>query len=699
MGYIVGVDIGGTFTDAAAVSTDDGSVYTSKARSTPDDLSEGLVEALRLLASEAGITLEELLQDTIKFGHGTTQTSNVLFTWVGARTGLITTRGFADELLMMRARGRVAGLSLAERRHLSQTEKPPQIVPRDRIFEVSERIDHSGRVLVPLDQDEVRQACSALIDDGVESIAVSLLWSPQYPDHELRVREIVREYDEDIHVSLSHELAPVVGEYERTTTAVANAFVTPTVAEYFERVESTLRELGLTVPVLILQASGGVAQVSETVPVNTVESGPAAGMVAVRAMARTSGFDKVIATDVGGTTFKVGILTDGNWDVARETVINQYSLILPIVDLVSIGSGGGSIAWTDSGRLRVGPKSAGSDPGPACYGWGGIEPTVTDADLVLGFLNPERFLGGRLRLDVDRAREAIAGGIADELFDGDVIAAATGIRRIVDSQMADLLRKTTIERGYDPREFSLMAYGGAGPLHAAGYASGLGVDTIIVPRGATAYSAYGAAASDIHHSLQRSVRQVEPEEGLLSELYNELDREGMELLRRQDVREDDMVLRHWADMRYERQLHDLRVNLGEDEDRSEVRKKLEKAFKAQYEQLYGSGAVLEDAPIQVLRVGTEAIGEIRKPQAETYELMGSDPAEAQTGERDVYWPEAGSWMSTPIFGGPRLDPGNRCDGPAVIEHPGTTIVVPESATAEIDRYLNTVITFEKDTSR
>lgn len=692
MGYIVGVDIGGTFTDAAAVSREDGTVHTVKARSTPEDLVVGLLEALTLLAEAAGLSsVQDLLEQTDKFAHGTTQTSNVLFTWVGATTGLITTRGFGDELLMMRAGGRVAGLSLSERRHLSATSKPHQIVPRRRIKEVTERIDHRGEVVVPLDEAGVRDQCEHLLADGVESIAVSLLWSPSNPVHELRIREIMRECDEAVHVTLSHELAPLIGEYERTATAVVNAFVAPTLESYLQRIEGTLRELGLRVPLLILQASGGVVQAHQTVPVHTIESGPAAGMVAVKALAREAGHRNVIATDVGGTTFKVGVLADGDWDVARETTINQYSLLIPIVDLVSIGSGGGSVAWVDAGRLRVGPRSAGSDPGPACYGWGGTEPAVTDADLVLGFLQTDSFLGGRLKLRLDLAERAIREHIADKLFKGDVVAAATGIRRIVDAQMADLLRKTTIERGYDPREFTLMAYGGAGPLHAAGYAAGLGIAEIIVPWGATAYSAFGAACSDIRHSLQWSASQVSPHHDGLPELYRSIDEKAVKLLREQAVPDSRMVLSHWADMRYERQLHDVRVTLPMVDHGEELGGALEVAFRERYEQLYGAGSLLRGALPQVLRVGTEAVGVIDKPEPKRRTRGDADASAFQTSERGVFWPEAGEWVPTPIYDGARLAAGHVVHGPAVLEHPGTTIVVPPRGVARIDELGNTVI--------
>jgi N-methylhydantoinase A len=693
MPFIVGVDIGGTFTDVVAVSLDDGAIYTAKARSTPDDLNAGLVEGLELVAEQAGRSVTTLLAETVKFAHGTTQTSNVVFTWSGARTGLLTTQGFADELLIMRARGRVAGVGLSGRRHLRATDKPPKIVPRHLIEEVAERVDAHGRAVVPIREEEAERAATALLAKGVESVAVSLLWAHQNPHHELLLERVLRARAPDLHVSLSHRLAPVVGEYERTSTTAMNAFVAPTVERYLERLTRRLQELGLTVPLLVLQASGGVTEAAETVPVNTIESGPAAGMVAVKALAASLGHEHLIATDVGGTTFKVGLLINGEWLAARETIINQYSLLMPMIDLVSIGAGGGSVAWVDDTRLRVGPQSAGADPGPACYGWGGTNPTVTDVDLVLGYLNPERFLGGRLKLRPDLAERAISEQIAAPLFGGDVTRAAAAIRQVVDAHMGDLVRKATIERGYDPRAFVLVAYGGAGPLHAAGYARGLGVRTIVVPPVATVYSAYGAAAADLRHSVQRSVRfELLDDEAGLAQAFDELEGEAKELLERQRVPAARIRFARWVDMRYERQLHDVRVGVPDVPLAGSLALTLRKAFEERYQSLYGENAILPDVGVQLLRIGVDAVGTITKPALPSFELAGADPSVAAAPARQVYWPELGEWLKTSIYDGAALRPGNQLTGPAVIEHPGTTIVVPPGATAEVDRYANTVVT-------
>ena len=694
MRFIVGIDIGGTFTDASAIELDSGHEYTAKTPTTPDDLIEGLLTAIDLLAEQVDLDATSFLASTVKFAHGTTQTSNVVFTWEGARTGLITTQGFGDELLIMRARGRVAGLSLTERRHLRATRKPPKIVTRDRIKEVPERVDAHGDVLVPLDEDAVRRAVGELVDDGVTAIAVSLLWSIKNPDHELAVQRIIGEVAPEVHVTLSHQLAPVWGEYERAATSVVNAFVAPTLERYLNRLVEGLQDRQLDVPLLVLQANGGVVQADRVVPINTIESGPAAGMVAARAAATATGHPNIIATDVGGTTFKVGLITDGSWTVSRNTVINQYELVLPMVDLVSIGAGGGSIAWTDGQRLRIGPRSAGADPGPACYGWGGTEPTVTDADLVLGFLDPKAFLGGRLALRRDLAEEAMR-PIADQLFEGDVVAAAAGIRTIVDAQMGDLVRKATIERGHDPRRFTLFAYGGAGPLHAAGYARGLGIDRIMVPIAATVYSAYGAAASDIHHTLQRSVEAgLLEDEPTLEQLYQELESEARTLLDLQGVPTSGQSLSRWADMRYERQLHDVNVAAPAGTSGA-IATTLREAFTARYAELYGRTALLEAATPELLRIGVEATGAITKPALPRNEPATDDVARAHRGSRQVVWPEVGTALDTAVYDGVALRTGDRFAGPAVVQQPGTTVAVPPGAQVEVDAYANLVISLEE----
>lgn len=690
MQFIVGVDVGGTFTDASAIRLSDGASFSAKAPTTPEDLLVGLTNALDALAAETGLPTNDLLRATLKFSHGTTQTSNVMFTWSGSRAGLVTTAGFGDELLIMRARGRVAGMSLSERRHLRRTQKPPAIIPAERITEVNERIDAKGRVLVPLERAEAERAVSRMMSLGVEAIAVCLLWSSQNPKHELLIRDVVREHSPDMHVTLSHEIAPVLGEYERASTASVNAYVAPTLEGYLRRVERALEARGLAVPVLVVQADGGVAQVAQSIPIRTIESGPAAGMVAVHAFAKTAGLSNVIATDVGGTTFKAGLLVDGQWGYSRETIINQYTLRMPMVDLVSIGAGGGSIAWADDSRLRIGPMSAGASPGPAAYGWGGQQPTVTDADVALGFIDPTRFLGGTLPLRPELARNALQ-PIADRLFGGDVTAAAAGIRQVVDAQMADLVRKATLERGHDPRRFTLMAYGGAGPLHAASYARGLGIARIVIPRNATVFSAYGAAASDLRYTTEMSVDPgIVEDPAALAGAFADLEARAVALLHEQGVRDSDITIGRAADMRYERQLHDIRVSLPATMNDASI---LKSAFEERYATLYGAGSRLQGARVLLLRLVIEAVGRTHKPDPVATSDDALTPLD-RLGTRPIYWPEIGRWEETRAYDGAAVRPGHEIPGPAVVDEPGTTVAIPQGATAVIDHYDNFQITLD-----
>jgi N-methylhydantoinase A len=690
VGFVVGVDIGGTFTDSCAVELNSGRTFTAKARTTPDDLTEGVIDSLQILADDASLSLGELLARTVKLAHGTTQTSNVMFTWEGARTGLITTKGFRDELLIMRARGRVAGLSLAERRHLRATDKPPKIVPEELTREVSERIDRHGRVLVPLSREQVEQAVNDLVSLGVEAIAVSLLWSPRNVAHELLVEDVIKSLAPDVYISVSHKLAPILGEYERASTAVVNAFVGPTMVRYLDRLAERLRSSGLESPLLILQASGGVVRAEQMVPVHTVESGPAAGLVAAAAGAQAAGYASAIATDVGGTTFKVGMVVDGKPAIAGETIVNQYTLLIPMVDVSSIGAGGGSIAWEDEGRVRVGPQSAGASPGPACYGWGGTDPTVTDADVVLGFLSTDRFLGGKLKLRQDLAVEALR-PLAEKLFNGDVVAAAAGIRTVIDAQMGDLVRKVTVERGYDPRAFALFAYGGAGPLHAASYGPSAGVDQIIVPNTATVFSAYGGAISDLFTSVVRSVTpELLHSVDQLDDSYTNLEAECKSILENQAVQFESIHFARWADMRYARQLHHVRVGVSREERRNDLDAALVQGFKKRYKSLYGAAAILPDAPVELLRIGVDVTGLVVKPQQPSSGSAASGTESGKYDERSVYWPDAG-WLATSVYSGDQLRSGSVVKGPALIEQPGTTIAVPAGARASADNFGNIIV--------
>ncbi|HVF63111.1 MAG TPA: hydantoinase/oxoprolinase family protein [Casimicrobiaceae bacterium] len=686
--YTLAVDIGGTFTDVVVIDDDSGATYAGKSLTTAGDLQRGVLDGLADAAGSVGIDVRSLLASTDRMVHATTQSSNAVFSYTGARTAVLATRGFGDTLMIMRATGRVAGMSVFERHHYRATQKPRLLVDERDIFEVPERIDHVGKIVEPLDEDSVRKIAAKIRAGGYEAVAVAFLFSHKNPSHERRAGELLARELPGVYLSLSADVAPVMGEYERSATALFNAYVGPVIESYIDRLERTLAAAGLKQKLLIVQANGGVATASQTVPIFTIESGPAAGVVGAARLAATLGYPNVIATDVGGTTFKVAIVEQGRWSYSRETILNQYQLRLPMIDVASIGAGGGSIAWVDGRRLRIGPHSASSSPGPACYGMGGEEPTVTDADVVLGYLSPDRFLGGRMKLHGDRAASAIKRRIADPLFNGDVLAAAAGIRQVIDSQMADLIRKSTLERGYDPRDFVMMAYGGAGPVHAASYGAEAGVREIVVPFLATVHSAYGAAVSDVRFSLQHShplVLPADPE--TIERIYATMESEGTKRLDEADVPKARQRHERWVEARFRRQVHNLRVAVPACIDEPALGVIAER-FAHEYDRLFGKGAALSDAGIELVNYGVDSIGEASQVDAPAWSGDGSSAARTH---RMTWCPVNRVMQSTPIYDGPALPAKAQIAGPAIIEHPGTTIVVLTGQSARIDTLRHTHI--------
>lgn len=690
---VIGLDIGGTFTDLALLDPETADVAVVKAPTTPRDLWAGARVALESAAAARGLSLRDLLARTVKLVHGTTVTTNVLFNRDGARVGLIATRGFGDQILIMRAKGRVAGLSLAERRHFRATNKPEPIVDRPFIEEVAERIDHKGAVITPLAAAEAEAAVDRLIARGVDAIAVCFLWSFKNPAHERLLGDLIRSRHPRVFLSLSSDLSPVVGEYERTATTVLNCYVGPAISGYLARLRAETEGAGLAAPPLILQSHGGAVHPDEVVPIQTVESGPAAGVLGAKFLADLLGMSNVIATDMGGTTFKVGLISDGAWFAAPEAVVGQFEIQIPMVDVISIGAGGGSIAANDGGRLRVGPQSAGAEPGPACYGKGGEAPTVTDADLLLGYLNPDFFLGGEIPLDAGRAAAAVRRHVADPLFGGDLHAAALGIRRVADAQMADLIRKATIERGYDPRDFVLMAYGGAGPAHCCAFAEEAGLDRVVVPFAATVYSAFGAAVAEVRMSRKRSAPLYLPADpAAVAGIYRGLEAEVAAALGRQGVPPTAVSLERWVEMRYRRQMHVIRVPAPAGDLDGPALDRVAADFEALYARLYGASAAYREAGMEMITYGVDAAAKTHQPELPSLPPAGPDPSPARVGSRRIRWARGRGPEETPVYRGEDLRPGNVLHGPAIAEYRGTTLVVPAGWRADVDRYRNAHLT-------
>ena len=701
MRYRIGVDIGGTFTDCV-VADERGGRTVSKAPSTPGSLQDGVLEAVGVNAEQLGITRPQLLAATDLFVHGTTQATNAMLTRTGARTGLITTKGHEDAIIIGKVYAKVAGLPERDLVHSSRLRKPDPIVPRSLIRGVTERVDRDGDVIVALQEDEVIEAIDSLLAAGVEAIAVSLLWSFVNDAHERRIKELLTERAPHLFTAYSHEVAPVLGEYERTATTAITAYVGPKVVGYLERLESQLREEGLAQPLLVMQASGGLTSVLDAAqrPIVTLDSGPTGGILGCQHLGRLYGESNVICTDVGGTSFDVGLILRGEVPLEVEPVVAQYSLRMPKVLVNSIGSGGGSIAWLDEGGLlRVGPQSAGSRPGPACYGNGGTEPTVTDADLVLGYLDPGSFLGGRMRLDRELALRALADLGARLGMEAEEVA--VGVFRIINSQMADLIRKSTIEQGHDPRECVLVAYGGAGPTHAVFYGHEIGSKAIFVLADSTVFSAEGMLTCDVTHTAEASRVVSTPftDESLagLTARFTRLEQRVIDQFALEGAGPDEVSLARTLGVRFRQQVHTVEVAVDPGTLDAAAGERVLERFVERYGLLYGEGALLLGGgnEVELHRVvGTRPIEPVAFPE---HDSAGPDASAALKGERSAYFEPAG-FTATAVYDGDALRAGNEIDGPAIIERMGDSVVVPPGFRAQVDRLLSIRLGAAADTA-
>ncbi|MFG1615809.1 hydantoinase/oxoprolinase family protein [Nonomuraea wenchangensis] len=693
--FFVGTDVGGTFTDLVVLE-DNRPPRLFKAPTTPHDRSEGVVNALALAAASYDVSLREFCAAIAYFSHGTTAATNALIERKGTPTALLTTRGFTDTLLIQRSMTSWVGMGAATG-HYSRRRNPGPIVPRDRIAGVTERIDSSGRELVALDEHEVRGLLRRLRDEGVRALAVSFLWSFLNAEHETAVGRIVAEEWPEAYVTLSHEVAPVLGEYERSATTVVNSYLGPVIRDYVAGLEGRLRSTGFTGDFSIMDSGGGVMRAADAArrAASMLTSGPAGGVLASAALARRLGHRNVITSDMGGTSFDVGLIVDSEPLVERVSEVGDLHLALPRIKVTAIGAGGGSIAWVDeAGVLAVGPQSAGSVPGPACYGRGGDRPTVTDADVVLGVIDPERFLGGRMPLERALAEKAIRLHVADPLGLS-VEEAAAGIRQVADNHMADLLRKVTVEQGYDPRDFAVYAYGGAGPTHAYAYTEAAGIATLVVPPTSTVHSAYGTVTSDRYRAVQTTDVQrtppgaADPAEHLDPARINAT-LDDLSLRCRADLDDDPRVrLSRIVYLKFRRQAHELPLTVPDGEVTTDVLRALVAEFRDAYERLYGAGTALLGAGVELHTLRVEGRVGVTGITEGGYE-GSAEPAESLIGSRPVYFPECGR-VDASVYRGEGLGAGASLRGPAILEFAGTTVVVGPGQSLAVDPYNNLVI--------
>jgi N-methylhydantoinase A len=685
MPCIIGVDTGGTFTDVVVIEQD-GRTISAKAATTPADLAVGVVNAVKLAAAQLDLSLEQLLGQASSFRLSGTTVTNVLITRQGAAAGLITTAGFEDTLHIGRASSTWAGVSEEEVRHVYRRTKPEPLVPKRLVRGIAERIDSSGRVVVPLRRSEIVTAARELVEGGARSLAVAFLWSIRNPAHELEAADIIRVEHPDVSLHLSHAVAPALGESERFATTAIDALAGPVMKRFLTGVRSTLEAAGFEGELIVAQADGGAVYAEETQPVSTLQSGPAAGVIASRNEGRTIGMSNIVTADVGGTSFDVAVVADGAWQYAREPVAERFFLSVPMIEVESVGAGGGSIAWVDElDVLHVGPRSAGAQPGPACYGQGGTEATVTDAALVLGYVNPQYFLGGRVKLVPEAAERAI-GELGDALGLS-LFETAAGIFEIANSHMAGLVTARVLSRGYDPRDFVVFAYGGAGGMHGAFYAEEASIPEVVVPALAGTFSALGVATAPLLHTrLRHDFFRIPMSDNRFRENFRALEEEVVARLERDGVSEADRAITYTLEMRYGAQVHTVQLDITRDAYLEADFDRIGLEFDLSYDKLYGQGSGYADAGRFVTGFIVKGYGQLPVPDRRPATHHAHDPSAAHAGTRPAFFGE--SLHETAIYRYDDLRAGNEIEGPAVIEAAGTTIVVPPSRRASVDPYLN-----------
>ncbi|MFL0365844.1 hydantoinase/oxoprolinase family protein [Pseudobacillus sp. 179-B 2D1 NHS] len=680
--WVFGVDVGGTFTDLVAIDRH-GKMVSTKTPSTPDQ-SDGVMNGIKKVSEIIGVDIKVLLANSPLVVHGTTVATNSLLEYNGAKVGLLTTEGFRDEIEFRRA--------YKESVFSPRLQAPFQIVPRRYRVGIPERLDHAGKVIKELDEAAVRQAVRDFVEEGIEAIAVCFLFSFMNPSHESRVREIIQEEAPGMFVSLSYEVLPQIREFERVSTIIVNAFTGPSMQSYLNHLDERLRADGFTGELFVMQSNGGVQNVLQSgkFAAGALLSGPAGGVTAASFIGEKSGYENVITVDMGGTSYDVSVIEKLNPAITTENWISRYRVALPMMDIHTIGSGGGSIAWIDNGgALQVGPRSAGSTPGPACYGRGGEEPTVTDVNVFLGYINPDNFLGGEMKLDRSLAEKAIRTRIADPLGIS-TVEAALAISQIVNSDMSNAVHFVTTQRGHDPRNFALMAVGGAGAIHAGKQAEDLGINTVIVPSLAPVFCALGDVAANLKVTELRtrfeSMNQVDLQ--AMNADFEKMEQTAREKLGGQSVT-DQYETRRYIDMRYAGEVHEVTVPV-----KSRTRRITELNLEAtvtDFHELHERMFAHKDPghEIEILNLRLDLVG-VREPlKLKEEPFQQEDPAQAQTGEREMYFDTEPT--RTPIYDGSLLEPGNLIVGPAIIEQWGTTIVVYPGHEALIDSYRNCVI--------
>jgi N-methylhydantoinase A len=680
MAWRVGVDSGGTFTDVCLFDEESGRIEVWKVASTPDDpsraIAQGVDEGMGRVGGGPG--------DVAYFGHGTTVATNALIQHRGVPTGLVTTEGFRDLLEI----GRQKRPDLYD----LQVDKPPVLVARDLRLEVPERVRHDGSVETRLDETALREAARALKRAGVSAVAVCFLYAFVRPEHETAARRILAEELPAAFLSISHEIAPEFREFERMSTAVVNAYLGPVMQRYIRRLAERLSALGMAATPHLTQSNGGVMglEAAANIPVRMVLSGPSTGVVGAQAVGRLAGFPDLITFDMGGTSTDVALLQSGEPRLASESIVHGYPIKAPMLDIHTVGAGGGSIAFVDSGGLlKVGPRSAGADPGPVCYDRGNDEPTVTDANVVLGTLPPTHLLGGRMPIRRERAIAAVE-RLAKRLG-LETMETAQGILSVVTANMAKAIRVISVQRGHDPRDYTLMAFGGAGPLHAARLARELEIRRVLVPRNPGILCAMGLLLTDLRADFAATRLTPLGKEALapMSAAFDTLASQASAWFDLEGIPAEARRVTCTVDMRYAGQNYELPVALPDGPFDAGTLALLAEGFAAEHRRMYGF--VAEGELVQLVTFRIEATGIVRKASLAARPLGPEDASAAREGSRDVWLPEAGGFVAVPVYARDRLSPGNRIAGPAIVEQMDSTTVVLPGMAARVDGYDNLIL--------
>ncbi len=684
--FLVGIDVGGTFTDLILV---DGTrtLDLVKVPSDPENLVGSILNGIETLAERHGIGRSELIGNVDRLVHGSTVAANALLERKGAKTGFVTTEGFRDTLVMRRM--------FRENMYDTRAPEPEPLVTRNNIFEVNERVERSGKAVTPLEDAEVMAVAEEIKRRGLESIGVCFLFSFRNPKHERRVKRLLEKAVPGIYVSTSYDVCPEIRDYERACTTHLNAYLQPPVDRYLSELDERFKKSGLATGLQVMESNGGVSDPKSAAKkaVNLLLSGPAGGIIGSAYWGGLTGYPNVISFDMGGTSCDISLIRDSAATLSTPITSTSthckfegWDVLIPFIDIHTIGSGGGSISWVDDGGgLHVGPRSMGASPGPACYDKGGDQATVTDADVVLGYVDPDYYLGGEISLNAKRAHDVVAN--VAKAIGHSVTETADGIFNIVNANMINGIRVVSVERGHDPRDFALLSFGGAGAVHATALIEELEVDTVVIPQLASGFSAFGLLCTDLHRDFVTTINRKLTDVGvkLMNRTFDKMAGEGAKHFARTRS-EGETWSEYVADMRYKGQAHDIRVPL-----KAPVKslRQVIDSFNKAYHRSYGY--LLDEDAIQLINLRVSVFKGCPKPAVKKSRSGGSKSGTSVKGRRKVYFSETGDYQKTKVYDGHLLEPGNRLKGPAIVELTTTTIVVRPGQTLKMDRYRNYVV--------